>query len=203
MKSILAAIICVAFVSMIIGLSFFLGPNDLARCDTSPTNSSNCAAADAIVAVSGGDTNARTDEAIRRYRDGWAPLLIFSGAAQDTNSPSNAETMKARAIEQGVPASDVLTEEFARNTAENAANTSAFINDRNLSKIILVTSAYHQRRANLEFTAKLGMSVQIINAPVSQDKQWSQWWWLSPAGWWLALGELVKIIAYFTTGGSV
>lgn len=203
MKSLIAAIILVVLLALTIGLSFFLGPNDLSRCDSSPSNSSNCAAADAIVAVSGGDTNARTDEAIKRYRDGWAPLLIFSGAAQDASSPSNAETMKARAIEQGVPPSDVLTEEFARNTAENAANTSAFINERNLSKIILVTSAYHQRRANLEFTAKLGMSVQIINAPVSQDKQWNQWWWLSPAGWWLALGELVKIIAYFTSGGAI
>lgn len=203
MKSIIAAIIVVVFLTTIVGLSVFLGPNDLTRCGVSPSNSSNCAAADAIVAVSGGDTNARTDEAIRRYREGWAPLLIFSGAAQDANSPSNAETMKARAIEQGVPASDVLTEEFARNTAENAANTSAFINDRNLSKIILVTSAYHQRRASLEFAAKLGPSIQIVNAPVSQDNQWSRWWWLTPTGWWLALSEFVKIAAYFTSGGSM
>ncbi len=195
-------IILAVFVVLVTGITLFLGPSDLRRCGEAPSNSSNCAAADAIVAVSGGDTNARVDAAVTDYRNGWAPLLIFSGAAQDPSAPSNAQAMKDRAISRGVPADDVLTEDFARNTSENAANTSKFINDRNLTRIILVTSAYHQRRANLEFGARLGPSVQIINAPVSEDKQWSSHWWITPAGWWLAIGEIVKIIAYYVSGGA-
>lgn len=198
---ILGAVIVVLIV-LVTGITFFLGPNDLGRCGQAPSNSSNCAAADAIVVVSGGDTNARTDAAIERYRQGWAPLLIFSGAAQDISGPSNAQAMKERAIKQGVPARAVVIEEFARNTSENAANTSAFINERNLTRIILVTSAYHQRRANLEFSARLGPSVQIFNAPATQDKQWSNWWWVTPGGWWLAGSEIVKIIAYYVSGGA-
>lgn len=195
-------IIVAVIVSLIVGITLFLGPNDLGRCGSAPSNSSKCGAADAIVAVSGGDTNARVDAAVRDYRNGWAPLLVFSGAAQDPSAPSNAQAMKTRAISQGVPPDDVVIEEFARNTAENAANTSEFINKRNLTRIILVTSAYHQRRASLEFGARLGPSVQIINAPVTQDKQWSGYWWLTPGGWWLAIGEIIKIIAYYVSGGA-
>lgn len=195
-------IILAVFIVLVTGITLFLGPSDLRRCGSTPSNSSNCAAADAIVAVSGGDTNARVDAAVVDYRNGWAPLLIFSGAAQDPSAPSNAQAMKTRAISQGVPADDVVIEEFARNTSENAANTSEFINKRNLTRIILVTSAYHQRRANLEFGARLGPSVQIINAPVAEDKQWSSHWWITPGGWWLAIGEIVKIIAYYVSGGA-
>lgn len=195
-------IVIVALILAVVGITIFLGPNDLRNCDEAPSNSSNCAAADAIVAVSGGDTNARTDAAIERYRQGWAPLLIFSGAAQDPDGPSNAKSMKDRALEQGVPEQNVIIEEFARNTAENAANTSEFINSRNLTRIILVTSGYHQKRASLEFSARLGPSVQIINAPTVIDQQWNKWWWLSPRGWWLAGGEIAKIIAYYASVGA-
>ena len=204
MKFLIAAgIIFALFIVFVGSVSIFLTPNDLSRCAGAPSNSSTCAVADAIVAVSGGDTNARTDAAIERYRKGWAPLLIFSGAAQDADSPSNAQAMKDHAIKRGVPPEDVVIEEFARNTSENAANTSAFISDRNLTRIILVTSAYHQRRASLEFGARLGQSVQIFNAPVTQDKQWNNMWWTNSRGWWLAMSELVKITAYYTSGGAI
>lgn len=196
------ALVVLAVLTLITALTFYLGPDDMSRCGQQPSNSSSCAAADAIVAVSGGDTNARTDAAIEKYRNGWAPLLIFSGAAQDENGPSNAQAMKTRAVSQGVPADDVVIEEFSRNTAENAANTSTFISERHLSRIILVTSGYHQRRASLEFGARLGPSVKIVNAPVNEDKQWSRWWWLTPHGWWLALSEFVKIIIHYATGGA-
>lgn len=191
------------FIAVVTSVSLFLVPDNLAGCEPTPSQEASCVSADAIVAVSGGDTNARTDAAIELYRQGWAPLLIFSGAAQDPQAPSNAQAMKDRAITQGVPADDVVIEEFARNTAENAANTSAFINKRDLSRIVLVTSAYHQRRASLEFGARLGGAVQIVNAPVAQDKQWGRFWWLTPGGWWLASGELIKIAAYHITGGNI
>lgn len=194
--------IIAGIILIIAGITAFLGPDDMTRCEERPSNSTNCAVADAIVAVSGGDTNARTDAAIKLYQQGWAPILIFSGAAQDTEGPSNAQSMKARAVEQGVLEANIIIEEFARNTAENAANTSQFINDRNVRSVILVTSGYHQRRANLEFGARLGSSIQIVNAPAATDSQWDRWWWLHPRGWWLAGGELAKIIAYYASGGA-
>lgn len=179
----------------------YLGPNDLKKCPQPAPGT--CETVDAIVAVSGGDTIARTDEAIELYRKGWAPLVIFSGAAADTSGPSNALAMKRYALESGIPADAILIEEFSQTTAENAVNTSLFLKDRDIDRIVLVTSAYHQRRANLEFHVRLGEGAVILNHPVAEDDQWSQWWFTNVQGWALALSELFKIVLFYVSRGPV
>lgn len=198
MKTVIA--IVAAFAVVIIGLSIYLGPNDLAGCGASPSVSGSCQKADAIVAISGGDTTARTNEAIKLYKNGWADKLIFSGAAKDKTGPSNAEAMRREARNAGVPDGDILTEELGETTKQNAENTQAILERNSISSVILVTSAYHQRRASLEFGSRANGSVTIRNHPVSMDNQWSVWWWLTPTGWYLAVGEFVKIIAFYIGG---
>lgn len=186
---------------IISAISIYLTPRDLETCQA-PQQIGDCARVDAIVAVSGGDTNARADEAIRLYQQGWAPKIIFSGAAADETGPSNAEAMARRATEAGVTSDAIITEELSRTTAENALNTSRFIADQSLEDIVLVTSAYHQRRASLEFGSTLGPAVTILNHPVPTDSQWvGFWWWTTPQGWWLAGGELIKIVAFYSAQG--
>lgn len=194
-------LIALALAIGVIGLiSVYLSPDDLRRCDPSPQEANEliiCKKADAIVVVSGGDTDARTQEAIELYRRGWAGLLIFSGAAADPASPSNAKAMKTYAIERGVPASAILTEEASKTTHENAKLVRGVFADHKISRAILVTSAYHQRRAGIEFSRIVGTQTQIIHHPVARDRHWSAWWWLTPHGWWLALSEIVKIILVY------
>src|SRR5258708_9715989 len=62
---------------------------------------------DAIVAISG-DTGARADTAITHWKAGWAPTIVFSGAALDPESVSSAEIMRRDALRQGAPAIAVL-----------------------------------------------------------------------------------------------
>lgn len=184
-------------------LPYYLGPNDLQPCGEKPDNNhlnSVCHQSDAIVSISGGDTKARTEEAIKLYKNGWANKLIFSGAAQDKTGPSNAEAMKKQAISEGVPGTDILLEENAVNTQENAVNTQALIQNNNLHSIILVTSAYHQKRASLEFQKRAGKAVEVINHPVAHDRQWQQNWYLTPSGLWLSVSELVKVIGFYASG---
>lgn len=184
----------------------YLGPDDLAGCDQAPDAKSintDCRKADAIVAISGGDTPARVTEAVSLYKNGWAEQLIFSGAAQDKTGPSNAEAMKEQAIKNGVPAAAILIEETSVNTQENALNTRALINNHNLHRVILVTSAYHQRRASLEFRKRAaieGKAIIIVNHPVQYDRQWRENWYLTPSGWWLVGGEIVKIVGFYVSG---
>jgi len=201
MKFLLLGIV-LFFVVLVTSVSVYLTPNDLKSC-SAPEPIGKCSRADAIVAVSGGDTNARVDEAVKLYKAGWAPKLIFSGAAADTSGPSNAEAMARRAQDAGVNKADIITEELSRTTAENALNTSKFIADQSIERIVLVTSAYHQRRAALEFSAILGPSVTIVNKPVARDRQWAgPWWWTTFSGWWLAGGELIKIGAFYSMQGD-
>ena len=198
-KSIVAAVLAVAIV--VVGLSVYLAPDGLKSCGERPDPSAfDCQRVDAIVAVSGGDTSARTAQAIDMYHNGWAPLLIFSGAAADKSGPSNAEVMKKQALHAGVPASAIVLDDTSETTTQNAVNSHNIFEQEGIHSVILVTSAYHQRRAGLEFGKRAGTSVRIVNHPVATDKQWATLWWLTPTGWFLALSEFAKIMAFYIGG---
>ena len=182
---------------LISGISAYLGPDGLSRCESYPSKEQDCGSVDAIVAISGGDTAARTAQAIEMYKHDWAQLLVFSGAAADKSGPSNAEAMKRQAIDAGVPESAILIDETSETTKENASNSIALFDEYKIHSVILVTSAYHQRRAGLEFGHRAGTSIKIVNHPVKTDSQWGPLWWTSPTGWYLAVSEMVKIIAFY------
>ncbi|MEI6054159.1 MAG: YdcF family protein [Candidatus Saccharibacteria bacterium] len=190
---------CIIFIGFIAGFSLYLQSDDLGNCGVAPSLEIGCEAVDAVVAVSGGDTGARTRQAIDLYKNGWANKLIFSGAAQDKTGPSNAAAMKSIAVEAGISDEDIMLDEYSETTKQNAENSQTIFSQLNVKKVILVTSGYHQRRAGLEFS-KRNSEVKIINHPTSSDKDWSIWWWLTPKGWWLAMSETVKIIIFYISG---
>jgi len=179
----------------IFSLSIYLEPNSFKHCQKQPSDSGECVKGDVIVAISGGDTGARTNSAIELYKNGWADKILFSGAAQDKTGPSNAVAMKTQALEAGIPDESILIDETSETTKQNASNTQALIEQEGFGNVILVTSAYHQRRAFLEFDKRIDDSVTIRNYPVKTDNDWSFWWWLTPRGWSLAISEMVKIVA--------
>ena len=202
-KQLSALIIFIIFVT--VGLHIYLQPNDLSSCEETPVlteSAGKCQPADAVVAISGGDTNARTDKAISLYKNGWAKKIIFSGAAADKSGPSNAKVMRDRAISEGISVDNILVDEYSKNTTENAENSSKIFKENNIEKVILVTSGYHQRRASLEFNQK-SPNVAVVNAPVLTDRNWGFFWWLNPYNWWLAGSESVKILVFYLAGGKV
>jgi uncharacterized SAM-binding protein YcdF (DUF218 family) len=174
------------------GINNLLSVDDLKDCTGPSLTNTACAPADAIVAISGGDTPARVAEAVKLYKAGWSSKMIFSGAALDAEGPSNAEAMQAQAISAGVPASAILLENNAYDTTENALHTSILLSDA--KRVIVVTSPYHQRRAGLEFTRFLGEQVQVVNHPTPYDRLWPDYWWTTWGGWLLALVESAKTL---------
>lgn len=148
--------------------------------------------AEAIIVVSGGDTKGRTLHGVELYRKGWAPRLIFSGAARDPNSASNAKAMLAIAAANGVAPRDISLDESSRDTKENATGTKQIAGG--YKTIILVTSDYHQRRVYEEFHKQYGAHTVFINSP-AKDKNWGRRsWFLSPYGWWISITEPIKLL---------
>ncbi|HVQ44229.1 MAG TPA: YdcF family protein [Candidatus Saccharimonadia bacterium] len=185
---ILAGAVGALAVTFFFGIGYYLSPQD------------PLAKADAVVAISGGETKTRTAEAIKLYQDGYAAHLIFSGAALDPNSPSNAKTMGATARDAGVPSAAIALDELANNTRENANGVAAIIRDKHLHSIILVTSPYHQRRAYLEFRRALGQDFVIINHS-SYDGEWRRsHWWATPTSRSLTFAELQKVLYELASG---
>jgi uncharacterized SAM-binding protein YcdF (DUF218 family) len=172
------------------GIGYYLSPQD------------SLTKADAIVAISGGDTDARTAEAVRLYQNGWASHLIFSGAALDPNSPSNASAMARAAEKAGVPATAIILDEAAANTRQNATGVGTIVNRNGYQSLILVTSPYHQRRASLLFHRAVGRDVQINNHS-SYDQEWRRsHWWATPTSRALTFAELQKVAYELLTGQS-
>jgi len=180
--SLFLAIIIVLSVAAIVGVGFYLSPQDAL------SNS------DAIVVVSGGETSQRVAEGVKLYKADWAEVLIMSGAARDSLD-SNAAAMKRMAVNSGVPKETIITEEKSMNTFENAAYVREIIEQNKFNRLILVTSPYHQRRAALVFAKALkGLPVKIINHS-SLDSAWRKnGWWLDAWARVLTWSEVKKVV---------
>ncbi len=180
--AILIAVLIVIFVPF--ALAIYLSPqNPLQK-------------ADAIVVVSGGDTDSRITEGVKLYEQKWAPKIIFSGAAAE-GDVSNALAMARIAITAGVPAEDIILEEKSKTTVENATLSSKIILENRYKSIILVTSPYHQRRASDLFQKELGKEFTIVNHS-AKDANWSKKnWWDNNVARYLTFGEVSKIFVNF------
>jgi uncharacterized SAM-binding protein YcdF (DUF218 family) len=185
------AIISAAILSLLLSIGYYLSPQ------------SSLQISDAIVAISGGDTQARTTEAIKLYDQGWSKHIIFSGAAFDPISPSNALVMAKAAEAAGVPSSAITIESNSMDTAENAVDVGRIIKAKGYHKIILVTSPYHQRRASILFKRSVGPDVVVLNQS-SIDPAWRRSdWWATSYSTDLTLSELAKTLyEIFSPQGS-
>ena len=116
-------------------------------------------------------------------------FLVCSGGATGENNPeghTEAGLMKNYLVrERGISAERILTDERAQNTLDNAVNTFAILKEQGIGTITVVTSSYHQHRANIlyETLAEIvreteGFSVTIagnfgcrIDAPKGMEKR--------------------------------
>ena len=151
------------------------------------------AKADVIVAVSG-DAGPRTKTAVSLWKQGYAPLLLFSGAALDPESVSSAELMKRDAMTLGVPASAILVEPASTSTEENAKLVAELMTARGLRTAILVTSPYHQRRASILFARSFAPAGLAFRNHPADDPEWDpDGWWMREPSRHLTLVELAKL----------
>jgi uncharacterized SAM-binding protein YcdF (DUF218 family) len=129
--------------------------------------------AEAIVVLgSGGVTRAGllTDSSLRAamkgvslYRDGWAPLVVFSGA--DGLRRTEAEARADFARQSGVPLASVKTVSASRTTREEAVRIQALLQPLGIRKILLVVDGPGTARAAAVF-ARVGFDV--VSAPWSK-----------------------------------
>jgi uncharacterized SAM-binding protein YcdF (DUF218 family) len=151
--------------------------------------------ADAIVAISG-DTGARTNTAVSLWKQGFAPLIVFSGSAIDPDSVSSAEIMRREALRQGVPENAMIIEPASATTDENATEVAKLMVARKLRSAILVTSPYHQRRADLLFKRAFEPAGLVLRNYPARDLEWdANLWWVRDPLRSRTLIELAKLAA--------
>jgi uncharacterized SAM-binding protein YcdF (DUF218 family) len=148
--------------------------------DFLPRAMSVMAAEDAIVVLGGatrGDThlstypdlNEQSDRlvyAAALYQAGKAPLMVLSGGAQAGARPE-AELMKEILAVMGVPARSLILERSSRTTYDNALYSATILGNKNIKRILLVTSAYHMRRAQAVFEKQ---GFEVVPAPTDYQR---------------------------------
>ncbi|MFJ3275623.1 YdcF family protein [Streptomyces sp. NPDC086776] len=109
------------------------------------------------------------DAAVELYKRGMMPLIVFTGATSSTTRErmprGEAVHYSERALELGVPSSDVLVEPNARNTGENIRLSKALLEESgaNVSSVLLISKPYEERRAYAT-ARKLWPEVEIVSA---------------------------------------
>ncbi len=98
------------------------------------------------------------------YREGKAPLILVTGGHLPWSfSPQGAAQEMADLMTfMGVPENAILLEEESANTYENAIFTKNILAPRGITRIILVTSAFHMPRSVAVFEKQ---GFEVIPAP--------------------------------------
>ena len=96
----------------------------------------------------------RIEKAVELYRQGKAGKILFSGGGEKNlleGKPPESKGMARAAIKKGVKRKDILLEETSKSTMENAVNSMKMLREIRPSKVIVVTSDYHSKRAKRVF----------------------------------------------------
>ena len=103
----------------------------------------------------------RFEGGLEVFRAGKAPLLFFMGAKLpwETGAASEGKLLAERAVRLGIPRSKICVSPIVGNTADEAAEVQKMLAPVENPDIILVTSAFHMRRASFLFQ-EAGMIVQ-------------------------------------------
>ena len=164
--------------------------------------------ADAIV-VLGGSANyrERARAAAKLLLDGRSPRILITNDNQrgpwssaEQRNPFFNERAHAEITRLGVVAEKVeLLPEAVSSTYEEAELVKRYAVAHALRSVLVVTSAYHTRRALWTFARVFrdtGIRVGLIGVAPGAETPQPATWWLTVRGWKLVPTEYVKMIYY-------
>ena len=156
---------------------------------------------DAIVAVSGEHTRRRT--AMKLYKDGLAPLLIFN--ISDTTyyfgrAIDPLESVLDAAGQEGIPLEDILINKDVSSTWEDAQAVRENVKAKNLRSLIVVSSPFNMRRVALTYRHVLkdsGVEICFVSVPLEQEKVTLEQWWTRERELQFVVNEYLKLTLYW------
>jgi uncharacterized SAM-binding protein YcdF (DUF218 family) len=165
--------------------------------------------ADALVVLSGSSNYIeRTRAAAELFRAGRAPKIILTNdnehggwSSAEQRNPLFEELEFAELVSAGVPAEKIerLTETVT-STYDEARLMREYAGAQGLRSIIVVTSAYHSRRALWTWRRvfqESGIQIGLSAAPTGEQSPNPFSWWWHPRGWAMVAGEYPKLVYYW------
>lgn len=163
---------------------------------------------EAVVVLSGSaDYVERTRGAAQLFTSGRAPKIILTNdngrggwSSTEQRNPYFIERAAAELAAAGVPSEQVeLIPQAVANTYEEARVVREYATQRGLRSLLVLTSAYHSRRAWWtwrEVFRGSGIELGIETAPADSHTPAPVSWWLSVRGWRAVAAEYPKFIYY-------
>jgi uncharacterized SAM-binding protein YcdF (DUF218 family) len=175
--------LCLAFITDI----FFLPPQiskviwNFLVINQSPKSS------DVIIVLSG--DSGRVEYGVELYHSGIADKIMFSGGNETGEMIGLAQSL-------GVPPGAILVDNKSHTTFDNAKNSAEIMKTQGFNTAVMVTSAYHTRRASIMFERFFkGFSVTVCAVPYDQSLSLN--WWRSPVTARVVISEYLKLFYYF------
>ncbi len=164
-------------------MGYFLAPallNKLAEC---LIREDKLVKADVIVALGGDNLCNREKRAADLYRQGWATNVVVSGVSFAWGFHTG-EAARAYVMSQGVPEEKILMISEALNTRAEAKALEEMMRERGWNSAIIVTSAFHSRRAT--YTVEQAARDRTFHSsPVpTGSPEWE------PRAWWSRRGDV-------------
>ena len=123
--------------------------------------------------VAGAAIRRRVAHAVRVAAERRIDVLLLSGGNAGPG-PSEAEVMRQLVLAHGIADERIVTEERSRNTFENGVYTGRIMRDRGWRRLMIVTDAWHMRRALYVFR-RLGMDAGGDPVPRPSDVSRLAW----------------------------
>lgn len=178
-----------ALVLLIIG--FIVFANSVDREHNVPQRS-----ADGIAVLTGGMS--RIDEAMKLLAEGKAKRVLITGVNRTTTTEELKE-LASQGDQYFTCCVDIDKE--ARNTIDNATETSEWVALHHYGSIIVVTSNYHMPRALAEL-ARVMPGVTLVPYSVVDNNVHLERWWTYPGTTRLLLSEYLKYLPALSRLGA-
>ena len=173
-------LVMLAVVMLVIG--FFIFTGSIERSQLEPRT------ADGIAVLTGGA--ARIDEAMKLLTQQKAKRLLITGV----NRTTSTEELKQLASQgDQLFSCCVDIDKEARNTIDNATETSQWVARNHYTSVIVVTSNYHMPRALAEL-ARVMPGVTLIPYSVVDNNVHLERWWTFPGTTRLLISEYLKYL---------
>ena len=117
----------------------------------------------------------RLTHALHLYNTGKIGKILVTGGAPKNSSQTEASSMRNFLLMAGVPEQDILVDDRSRNTHENAVNSKEVLEAQKFNEpCLLITSAYHMRRASGCFR-KEGINIIPFSCDFLSGKNDANW----------------------------
>ncbi len=179
------------FALVLLAIGFIVFANSVDREHVVPQGP-----ADGIAVLTGGV--ARIDEAMKLLAEGKAKRVLITGVNRTTTTDELKE-LASQGDQYFSCCVDIDKE--ARNTIDNATETSQWVALNHYGSIIVVTSNYHMPRALAEL-ARVMPGVTLIPYSVVDNNVHLQRWWTYPGTTRLLLSEYLKYLPALTRLGA-